>query len=30
MLYWELCAFLGERGFRQVDMVDVVHRPYNF
>lgn len=28
-LFWELCAFLAERGFRPVDVMDVVHRPYD-
>jgi len=26
LLFWELCAFLAERGFRPVDLVDVMHR----
>jgi len=27
MLFWELCAYLSERGFRPVDIVDMLHRP---
>lgn len=29
MLFWELCGYLGERGFRPVDMVDLLHRQYD-
>lgn len=25
-LFWELCSFLDERGFRPIDLVDVMHR----
>ena len=28
-LFWELCAFLSDRGFRPIDLVDVTHRPYD-
>lgn len=28
-LFWELCSFLSNRGFRPVDLVDVMHRPYD-
>lgn len=28
-LFWELCAYLAERGFRPVDLVDVLHRIYD-
>lgn len=28
-LFWELCAFLSEKGFRPVDIVDVMHRLYD-
>lgn len=27
LLFWELCAYLAERGFRPIDMVDLLHRP---
>lgn len=27
LLFWELCAFLAERGFRPIDLIDVMHRP---
>lgn len=26
LLFWELCAFLSEKGFRPIDLVDVMHR----
>jgi hypothetical protein len=26
MLFWELCAYLQTKGFRCVDLVDVLHR----
>jgi FkbM family methyltransferase len=26
LLFWELCGYLHERGFRPVDLVDVMHR----
>lgn len=29
LLFWELCAFLSERGFRPIDLVDVMHRQYD-
>lgn len=29
LLFWELCALLAERGFRPVDLVDVMHREYD-
>jgi len=29
LLFWELCAFLSERGFRPIDMLDVSHREYD-
>jgi hypothetical protein len=29
LLFWELCAYLAERGFRPVDLVDSMHRPYD-
>ena len=28
-LFWELCAFLSDRGFRPIDLVDVMHRQYD-
>lgn len=28
-LFWELCTFLSERGFRPIDLVDVLHRQYD-
>jgi FkbM family methyltransferase len=28
-LFWELCAFLAERNFRVIDLVDVIHRSYD-
>lgn len=28
-LFWELCAFLSEKGFRPIDLVDVLHRQYD-
>ena len=29
LLFWELCAFLSEKGFSPIDLVDVCHRPYD-
>ena len=29
LLFWELCAFLAERGFRPIDLVDVTHRQHD-
>ncbi len=29
LLFWELCAFLAERGFRPVDIVDLMRRKYD-
>jgi FkbM family methyltransferase len=29
MLFYELCAYLDERGFRPVNVVDVMHRAYD-
>lgn len=29
MLFWELCAYLYQRGFRTVDLVDVMHRKHD-
>jgi len=29
LLFWELCAFLAERGFRPIDLVDIMHRQYD-
>ena len=29
ILFWELCAYLSDRGFRPVDMVDTMHRQYD-
>lgn len=26
LLFWELCAFLSDRGFRPIDLVDTLHR----
>lgn len=26
LLFWELCAFLADRGFRPINLVDVMHR----
>jgi FkbM family methyltransferase len=28
-LFWELCAYLSEKGFRPIDLVDVAHRKYD-
>jgi FkbM family methyltransferase len=28
-LFWELCTYLAARGFRPVDLVDVLHRTYD-
>lgn len=28
-LFWELCAYLAERGFQTVDLVDTLHRKYD-
>jgi FkbM family methyltransferase len=28
-LFWELCTYLVERGFRPVDLVDVLHRTHD-
>ncbi len=29
LLFWELCAYLSDRGFRPIDLVDVMHRQYD-
>ena len=29
LLFWELCSFLSEKGFRPIDLVDVLRRPYD-
>jgi len=29
MLFWELCCFMGEHGFRPIDILDVSRRPYD-
>ena len=29
MLFFELCNYMAERGFRPVDIVDVLHRPHD-
>ena len=29
LLFWELCAFLSGKGFRPIDMVDVMHREHD-
>ncbi len=29
LLFWELCDYLSKKGFRPIDMVDVLHRPYD-
>ena len=29
LLFWELCAFLSDRGFRPINLVDVMHRQYD-
>jgi len=29
MLFWELCAYLYEKGFRTIDLVDVMHRKHD-
>lgn len=29
MLFWELCTFLAGKGFRVVDLVDLMHRSYD-
>jgi hypothetical protein len=28
-LFWELCAYLHEKGFRPIDLVDVAHRDHD-
>lgn len=28
-LFWELCAYLSEKGFRPIDLVDIAHRRYD-
>ena len=29
LLFWELCTYMATHGFRAVDVVDVLHRPYD-
>jgi FkbM family methyltransferase len=29
LLFWELCAYLSDRGFRPIDLVDVDHRKFD-
>ncbi|PLX99373.1 MAG: hypothetical protein C0623_09900 [Desulfuromonas sp.] len=29
LLFWELCAFLADKGFRVIDLVDICHRKYD-
>ncbi len=29
LLFWELCAYLSDRGFRPIDLVDILHRQYD-
>lgn len=29
LLFWELCAYLSDRGFRPVDIVDTMHRQHD-
>ncbi len=29
LLFWEMCTFLAGKGFRPVDLVDVMHRTYD-
>ena len=29
LLFWELCAYLDNNGFRVVDVVDITHRRYD-
>jgi FkbM family methyltransferase len=29
LTFWEICAYLQERGFRPIDIVDVGYRPYD-
>lgn len=29
LLFWELCNYMADRGFRPVDLVDVYHRPHD-
>jgi hypothetical protein len=29
LLFWELCSFLSDKGFRPIDLVDVSHRRYD-
>jgi FkbM family methyltransferase len=29
LLFWELCSYMVEQGFRPIDLVDVLHRPYD-
>jgi hypothetical protein len=29
LLFWELCSQMAAHGFRPLDLVDVLHRPYD-
>jgi FkbM family methyltransferase len=29
LLFWELCTYMAELGFRPIDLVDVLHRPHD-
>jgi FkbM family methyltransferase len=29
MLFWELCTYMSEHGFRPIDLADVLHRPHD-
>jgi FkbM family methyltransferase len=29
LLFWELCAYLSDRGFRPIDLIDILHRQYD-
>lgn len=29
LLFWELCGYMTTHGFRPVDLIDVLHRPYD-
>ena len=29
LLFWELCQYLSDRGFRPIDLVDIMHRQYD-
>ena len=29
LVFWELCSFMADHGFRPVDLVEVLHRPHD-